>query len=246
LIDYDQLALDYARHRQVHPGVLRRLIAESGTDGRSSVLEVGCGTGNYILAVQSALGCSGWGIDPSTEMLAEAMARSRSVSFRVGRAERLTFPAEFFDLVFSVDTIHHLDDSGAYLREARRVLRQGGWVCTVTDSEWIIRHRQPLAEYFPETVEVDLGRYPALDEARAAMEVAGFQGILEQMAEFPYMLEEAQAYRDRAFSSLHLIPEQAFRRGLARLEADLQRGAIPCVSRYVLLWGTNPAPTRDA
>ena len=246
MIDYDQIAREYARHRRAHPVVLRRLITQSGIDGQCSVLEVGCGTGNYIVAVQSALGCSGWGIDPSPEMLAEARGRLGDVVFKVGRAEQLSFAAESFDLVFSVDAIHHVHDIVAYLREARRVLRPGARICTVTDSEWIIRHRQPLAEYFPETVEVDLGRYPTLEELRAAMEMAGFEGLSEEMAELHYELEAAQAYRDKAFSSLHLIPEQAFRRGLAQLEADLQRGAIPCVSRYVLLWGTSPAPTNDA
>ena len=43
--DYDQIALEYARHRQLHPEVLRDLLAESGIDGHSSLLEVGCGSG---------------------------------------------------------------------------------------------------------------------------------------------------------------------------------------------------------
>lgn len=242
MIDYDQIALEYARHRRVHPEVLARLLSTSRIHPGSRVLEVGCGPGNYLKAV-AAVGCSCWGIDPSEEMLAAATGMPDSVSLLLARAEDLPFSPAFFDLVFSVDVIHHLENRLVYLREAHRVLRRGGRVCTVTDSEWIIRHRQPLAEYFPETVEADLGRYPVLDELRAAMEMAGFQCILEEMAEFRYELEDIEAYRDRAFSSLHLISEQAFRRGLARLESDLQRGPIPCVSRYVLLWGTNPAPT---
>ncbi|OFX26719.1 MAG: hypothetical protein A2Z07_02230 [Armatimonadetes bacterium RBG_16_67_12] len=47
-------------------------------------------------------------------------------------------------------------------------------------------------------------------------------------------------YRDRAFSSLHLIPQEAFARGLARMEQDLREGPIHCVSRYLLLWGVTP------
>ena len=49
---------------------------------------------------------------------------------------------------------------------------------------------------------------------------------------------DIQAYRDRAFSSLHLIEEEAFRRGISRLEADLARGPIPCVSLYTMIWGS--------
>jgi hypothetical protein len=74
------------------------------------------------------------------------------------------------------------------------------------------------------------------------MEQVGFTDIAETTAEFPYLLTDSQAYRDRAFSSLHLIPDEAFQRGLARLVEDLRAGPIPCVSRYVLLWGTRSSP----
>lgn len=67
---------------------------------------------------------------------------------------------------------------------------------------------------------------------------AGFGGIAEATVEFPYTLTDIQAYRDRAFSSLHLISESAFERGIAQMERDLATGAIPCLSRYLLLWGT--------
>lgn len=246
MIDYDQIALEYARHRKVHPEVLRSLVGESGIDGQSAVLEVGCGTGNYILAIESAIGCSGWGIDPSPEMLAQANARASGIVFKIGRAERLPFPAEFFALVFSVDVIHHLEDIRAYFREVRRVLKPGGYVCTVTDSEWIIRHREPLAVYFPETVGADLARYPPLTKLRDSMVEAGLGEISEQMVEFSNLLTDAQAYRDRAFSSLHLIGDEAWRRGLQRMERDLQSGPIRCVSRYVLLWGTKRTHTSHA
>ena len=171
-------------------------------------------------------------------MLAKARERSRKIDFRLGTANRLNFPQEFFDLVFSVDVIHHIDSRLAHFREAYRVLRAGGKVCTVTDSEWIIRHRRPLAVYFPETVEIDLGRYPSITELREVIERVGFHGITENTVEFPYQVTDIQAYRNRAFSCLHLIPEKAFQKGINRMEQDVCTGPIQCVSRYLLLWGT--------
>ena len=238
LVRYDTMAAEYSQHRKVHPEVLRELLSESGIDHRSRVLEVGCGTGNYVAALESAMGCSCWGTDPSREMLAAARGCSERVIFQAGRAEQLEFTASFFDLVFSVDVIHHVEDITAYFQEVQRVLKPGGRVCTVTDSEWIIRHRQPLAVYFPETVDVDLKRYPRLADLRAAMRGVGLERIVEHQVELAYELTDAQAYRDKAFSSLHLIPEDAWGRGLERLERDLRSAPIPCVSRYVLLWGS--------
>jgi ubiquinone/menaquinone biosynthesis C-methylase UbiE len=235
IIDYDQLAAEYARHRQVHPGVLGSLYR--AVHSASRVLEVGCGTGNYIVALESLVGCSCWGIDPSAEMLSVAQERSAAIHFHLGWAERLDLSSNAFDLVFSVDVIHHLDDPRAYVREAHRVLAPGRVICTVTDSEWIIRHRQPLTAYFPETIESELARYPRIADLCGYLERAGFDEITERTVECPYQLTDIQAYRDKAYSALHLISEGDFQRGIARMERDLRAGPIPCVSRYTLLWG---------
>lgn len=66
-MDYDALAADYARHRRTHPEVLKRLIAEGQLTSISRILDVGCGTGNYAIALEEAVGCECWGIEPSAE-----------------------------------------------------------------------------------------------------------------------------------------------------------------------------------
>ena len=241
MLDYDQLAAEFARYRQARPEVVEGLAVGAGLKPGSRVLEVGCGTGNYIAALGRVAGCECWGIDPSEEMLSVAMARSVGASLRCGRAEWLDFPDGYFSLVFSVDVVHYVGDRSAYFREAHRVLRPEGRLCTVTDSEWNIRNRQPLAEYFPETVEIDLARYPAIGELRDAMEQTGFGAVQEQAVEFSYESTDIQLYRDKAFSCLHLISEEAFRRGIERMERDLRQGPIQCISRYLLLWGIRRA-----
>ncbi|MGE5578910.1 MAG: class I SAM-dependent methyltransferase [Bacillota bacterium] len=256
MIDYNKMAGEYARLRQIHPGVFRNLVENGPVTKDRSVLDVGCGTGNYLVALARATGCKGFGIDPSGEMLAKARVQAEAaealaqgagaglaLSFRVGSAQTLEFPDACFDLVFSTDVIHHVHKSGgcpAYYREAYRVLLPGGKVSTVTDSEWVIRHRKPLTYYFPETLEKELLRYPSMGTLRAMMEEAGFSGITEDLEEFEYDLTDIQPYREKVFSSLHLIAEDAWRRGLDRMEQDLERGPIRCTARYTVLWGVKP------
>lgn len=236
-MDYDPMAEDYAHHRRTHPGVFASLLKAGPTETTGSILEVGCGTGNYITALQETLGCVCTGIDPSKEMLARASAHNSRMNFRVGRAERLDFPEAAFDLVFSVDVIHHVEDRATYYREALRVLKPGGHLCTVTDTEEMIRTRQPQAYYFPECVEPEVKRYPRIDDLHKMMEAAGFQNIYETRVEHCSTLQNIQAYKDKAFSSLYLMPEEAFERGIRRMEADLLIAPIPVISRYLLLWG---------
>lgn len=243
MIDYNRIAAEYARHRQIHPGVFRNIAEEAMLGCDSAVLDVGCGTGNYLLALEKETGCKGYGIDPSEEMLLRARARSSTLDLRVGSAQSLDFPDAAFDLILSTDVIHHVHRTGgcpAYLGEAFRVLRRGRKVCTVTDSEWVILHRKPLTFYFPETVEKELQRYPSMETLKGMTVEAGFKDIREDLEEFNYELTDIQAYRDKAFSSLHIIPDDAWGRGLARMEEDLKAGPIMCTAYYTVLWGTKP------
>jgi ubiquinone/menaquinone biosynthesis C-methylase UbiE len=237
-VDYDPLAQQYARHRRVHPAVLMNLMSTGSLDGESRVLEVGCGTGNYIVALQELTGCLCWAAEPSAQMLVNARHHSRSIHLAQGRAEQLHYAAGSFDLVFSVDVIHHVVDPSRYFDEAHRVLSEGGRFCTVTDSEGIIRQRQPLSVYFPETAEVDLQRYPPMAQLRELLTGSGFAELREEVVEHAYALRDIRAYRDQAYSSLHLISPEAFVRGIRRMEQHLESGPIQGVSRYCLLWGT--------
>ncbi len=240
-IDYDRIASEYSQHRKVHPGVLAELIRVSAISSNSKVLDVGCGTGNYSVALRTLVGCMVWAVDPSEEMLSKAKERSAEINFISGEAEKLDFSQSFFDMVFSVDVIHHLSSQLDFFREAYRVLNSHGRICTVTDSEWIIRHREPLSVYFPETVEIELKRYPRIEQLKRIMIQVGFGEVKETVVEFAYELRSAQAYRDKAFSSLHLISKEAFEVGIERMERDLQSGPIRCTSRYSLLWGNKPS-----
>jgi ubiquinone/menaquinone biosynthesis C-methylase UbiE len=237
MLNYDHLAVEYAKHRKIHPGVMADMVSNSKLTSSSRVLEVGCGTCNYLLAIQQATGCTCYGIDPSQEMLAKAQERSTQLILARGKGEKLDFPDATFDLVFSVDVIHHVVDRQGYFFEAFRALRAGGKCCTVTDSEWIIHHRIPLTAYFPETVPIELQRYPRIPDLEMLMTEAGFNQITSKMVEFPYLLVDIQPYRDKAFSSLHLIKPDEYRRGIEHMEHDLAQSPIPCISYYLLLWG---------
>ncbi|MGI9252438.1 MAG: class I SAM-dependent methyltransferase, partial [Thermomicrobiales bacterium] len=202
----------------------------------SRVLEVGCGSGNYSSAIRAATGATVYGIDPSREMLAAA-AQDGSLVLSVGSAEALDFEADQFDLVYSVDVIHHVNDRPAFFAETHRVLRPGGKLCTATDSHHDITRRIPLSSHFPETIPVELERYPSIGTLSQEMMRAGFSAIFEEHAERTYELTDISGYRNKAYSSLHLIDDDAHARGLERLEQDLLAGPIEALSLYTLLWG---------
>lgn len=240
--DFNAFAGEYAQYRKIDPPVLEGLINTGQLNGNSQVLEVGCGTGNYVIEIAARTHARCYGLDPAEKMLTKARANpnANGVRWFSGYARYLDFPAETFDLVYTVDVSHHIQHPLAYFQEVMRVLKPGGKVCTVTDSEWIIAHREPLATYFPETIDVNLARYPTVAQLLAYMQEVGLVNTAEKMTDYPYMLYDAAGYRNKAFSSLHLIAEAAFRKGLLRLEADLKSGPLLCHSYYLLIWGEKP------
>lgn len=242
MTNYDALAAGYAATRRAHPGVVAQLAEAVCSLGAQRVLEVGCGTGNYAAALRASTGVRVLGVEPSAGML--AFAQAAGVLGCQGVAEALPLRGQIFDLVYTVDVAHHLTDPPRYFVEAWRLLRPSGLVCTATDSERIIATRTPLAVYWPDTVASELQRYHPIGRLMAWMEAASFTAVREEEVAWAYALHDAEPYRRRAYSTLQRISDEAWRAGLARLEADLARGPVACVARYTLVWGTRPSEPR--
>lgn len=97
------------------------------------VLEVACGAGGPALYLARTLGCDVTGIDinesgvETASRLAAAAGEGTRVRFVVADATRtLPFADETFDGLVCIDSMNHLPDRSAVLRDWRRVLRPGG------------------------------------------------------------------------------------------------------------------------
>lgn len=235
--DYEREARAYARHRHRYAHVLDELRAFAGTTQDSRTLEVGCGHAAHLGALARESGCRTVGLDPSAAMLRHATDVGLRMALVQGAAESLPFADGSFDLVFSVNAIHHMTDPAVVYREAARVLARGGLVCTFTESEAIIRRREPLSRYWPASADADLRRYHSIEHLRHLMGDAGLVPARTVEVGAPFEIDDPAPYRDRAYSCLHLISEEQFRLGYAGLERDLARGTLIGRSELLALWG---------
>jgi SAM-dependent methyltransferase len=94
-----------------------------------NVLEVGCGLGTDGAQFAKA-GAIYTGIDLTDAAIDFARRRFELFqlpgTFRVADAERLDFPDNTFDIVYSHGVLHHTPDTASAVREIHRVLRPGG------------------------------------------------------------------------------------------------------------------------
>ncbi len=110
-----------------------KAIGKLGLRPGSHVLEIGFGNGRIVPEViRQAEGIRYAGLDISPTMVAEAerfnaaLVAADRASFHLGSVDRMSFPDNSFDCVFSIGVAHFWSAPKLPLSEIRRVLRPGG------------------------------------------------------------------------------------------------------------------------
>src|SRR5262245_22227111 len=143
----------YDRIRPGYPDELfEDLVAITGIDNRSSVLEVGCGTGQATRSL-AALGCSVTAIEPGPDMA--ALARQRLAAFDNVTVEVSTFEdwdpsGAHFDALVAASSWHWVDPSIGW-RRAFEVLNPKGWIALLGN---IVVRRPGEPEVYAETADL--------------------------------------------------------------------------------------------
>jgi ubiquinone/menaquinone biosynthesis C-methylase UbiE len=114
------------------------MVDKLGAGPGDRVLDLGCGPGKPAVRLARRTGASVVGISISGRDVELATARARAeglserVRFQRANAMELPFPDDSFDHVLAFESIVHMPDRAAVLREIVRVLRPGGRV-SLTD-----------------------------------------------------------------------------------------------------------------
>jgi len=120
---YDRLAPSrdawYRRSHYYHDYIERTLRSLIPTG--STVLELGCGTGNLLTALEPSRGL---GLEISPEMVRVAQRNHPDMEFEVGDAETFQISDARFDFVIASDLVGELEDISAMLDRVREVSKQ--------------------------------------------------------------------------------------------------------------------------
>jgi SAM-dependent methyltransferase len=235
-VDYDAIAHLYDgqpyRAKMSDPE-LSAFIAQSTATHTVSVLDIGCGTGNQLVADRTVVrGARLVGVDRSLGMLRQARAKTSDIDWVQADAALLPFRPDSFDLVTCQHVFHHVRDKAAMLHEALRVLRSGGRLvlhslCPQESPDWL------YYEYFPEAHAIDLTDFWSPESISACMETAGFVAVTEERQHLRYEQNLRDwlivVQRRDTCSQLMAITDSAYAAGLRRLEQELADGSAPAV-----------------
>jgi ubiquinone/menaquinone biosynthesis C-methylase UbiE len=110
-----------------------RLAADvTGVSAGDRVIDIGCGPGGAAREA-ARRGASVVGVDPAPVMLrlARTFTRDASISWAEGTAENVPLADGSATVLWSLATVHHWQDIGRGLSEARRLLSPGGRLLAV-------------------------------------------------------------------------------------------------------------------
>ena len=102
------------------------------------VLDAACGTGYGAdkLAQHGAKSVYGLDCDPKAVEYAKKKYAKHNVTFQCGSILELPFVDGMFDVYVSLETIEHVKEEDIILKEASRVLREGGIYIVSTPNSW--------------------------------------------------------------------------------------------------------------
>lgn len=104
----------------------RYLFASPYVSGKI-VLDAACGSG-FGLEILSRKATKAVGIDNSWETIQYCKSRHKKTNLYFVQMDcnSLAFPASYFDIIISFETLEHLQDTDLFLQELGRILKKGG------------------------------------------------------------------------------------------------------------------------
>jgi len=228
-INYNEISKIYDDVREQDLPIINNFINELEITKETTILDVGCGTGNYAMALEKITEAKMYGIEPSEGMLLRAKEKKSGIIFKTGSAGEIPYEDRKFEFIYMTDVIHHVPDIVAMFKEFRRVLKEGGKICICTQSHRQIDLRY-MSEFFPATAVADKSRYPDVDEIIEAAMKNGLSHLKTEVvcegdgaelgAEYIELIEK------KGFSMLHLIDDAAYRSGLDAVKNAIGNGTI--------------------
>jgi len=224
---FDQISTNYLKYRAPKKLVLKRIhqLLEKHQKADGKLLDLGCGVGNYLDALDNHCGFNRYGLDSSIAMLtANSVIRNRAFLVQGDFCKVLPFRTESFQVVFAIDVLHFVNSIPSLLSEIRRILLPGGVFIAVLHTPEDIRI-QTLSQYFPETTKLELPQAKKLLRLKSCalnkefVLLSKYQDIERIKASKAFL----KLFEHKCASALHEISPAEYLKGVRKLRLDFTR-----------------------
>lgn len=240
---YDLIGVDYNHTRTADSFIVDRLFSLMSPRKNLSSLDVGCGTGNYTVALASR-GYSFYGVELSKIMIEQAKRKNSSVFWTQATVEDLPFENEFFSASLATLTIHHWKNLEKGFAEVYRVLKNGSNFVIFTafpeqmENYW-------LNYYFPNMMKNSMVVMLSRQKIETALNSAGFSVTNDEKYFIKPDLQDLFLFSGKQRPTLYLnvkvrkgissfaalSNKEEVENGLQKLTNDLEKGNFAKISQ---------------
>jgi ubiquinone/menaquinone biosynthesis C-methylase UbiE len=221
-IDYSQISMTYDFYKKRHiierDELINAIYTENGK--QITVLDLSCGTGNYLKTQISYFPKSDYniqwtGIDKSKAMLNKAKEKAINADLIIGEAEDMPIENCQINFIKNRFSFQHYNEKEKSVFEMHRVLKIGGRLNMLirnleyTQKSWVNK-------FFPSSAGFDKNNFPDTFDLLNLFEAAGFKvsftiKINIQKNYFSDIIEIAQ---NRAMSQLYTLDDNEYETGI--------------------------------
>ena len=105
-------------------------------NAQGKLLDIGCADGTITRRIaENKLKLRVWGVDYYRKAIDYAKSKKSRVIFACSDAREIPFKSSTFDFVTCIETLEHIPDSRKVLSEIHRVLKKGGTLIVIQDTD---------------------------------------------------------------------------------------------------------------
>jgi ubiquinone/menaquinone biosynthesis C-methylase UbiE len=228
--DYSKIASKYDDNKIRHyieKDINIENILKKNKNKQISVLDLACGTGNYLVKQISEYNehqIKWLGIDKSPDMLNVAKQKKLNAELMIGDACKIPLDDESIDYIKIRFAFHHFSDKKIALKEIYRILKKNGEVSIYNINHDYMQYSW-VYKYYPQVEQIDKDRFPNTIDLYKWLIESGFEtqaSINTIIKKFYYkdIIEDAQ---NRDMSQLNLISDEEYKIGLNKIIADSKK-----------------------
>lgn len=136
-----RMSLYYSKNpltRKLFRDRVKDAISLSEIQNNSVILDVGCNTGFLLESIRDTnSSCQCWGVDIDPAVMNVQIQNCR---FKTADIRKLPFDDNYFDIVFALDILEHVQDIQDAIQEIKRVLKPGGVLILSGPTESLFYH----------------------------------------------------------------------------------------------------------
>jgi len=233
-VNYQEVSKTYDQNKDRHNIPCDPIIAKFGSK-KIRILDLGCGTGNYIKKQQDYYKDSNiewFGVDSSQDMLKLAKAKTKDTQYYEMNAESLDFDEKYFDYIVCNFAFHQFErkhvvlDSIFHLLQDNGIFKYKNIFPEIMKNWWVYK-------YCPETYYEDLNRFWEKDRLVYELEKRKFRTYVdvqynEDYRELDIILND---YIRRDNSQLSIIDDRFYNQGLEYLKIKKMNG-VKTIKNY--------------